>query len=72
MALQALRNRIGEAEFTRLLRTWVRDHRGGNGSTEDFTALAEEVSGEDLDAFFQAWLREPERPARTAANGFRP
>jgi aminopeptidase N len=72
MALQALRNRIGEADFTRLLRTWVRDNRGGNGSTEAFAALAEEVSGEDLDAFFQAWLREPERPARTPANGFGP
>jgi hypothetical protein len=28
------------------------------------------VSGEELDGFFQAWLRDPVRPARTAANGF--
>ena len=31
-------------------------HRYGNGTTEDFTALAEQISGQDLDAFFQIWL----------------
>jgi aminopeptidase N len=70
MALQALRHRIGDRDFDELLRTWVDRNRGGNGSTEAFTALAEEVSGEDLGGFFQVWLRDPDRPARTAANGF--
>jgi aminopeptidase N len=70
MTLQALRHRIGSADFWRLLRRWVADHRGGNGSTEEFTALAEEVSGQDLAGFFQAWLRAAGRPARTTENGF--
>ncbi|MFC4786703.1 M1 family metallopeptidase [Nocardioides sp. MAHUQ-72] len=70
MALQALRHRIGNDDFWRLLRTWLRTKARGNGSTEEFTALAERVSGEDLDGFFDAWLRDPGRPARTAANGF--
>jgi aminopeptidase N len=70
MALQALRHRIGNDDFWRLLRTWVRERRGGHGSTEQFTALAEQVSHEDLDGFFQAWLRDQVRPERTAANGF--
>jgi len=69
MALQALRHRIGSDAFWRLLRQWLRDNSGGNGSTEAFVALAEQVSGEDLDGFFQAWLRDAARPARTAANG---
>jgi aminopeptidase N len=69
MTLQALRNRIGDPVFAELLRRWVGDRRGGNGSTEAFQALAEEVSGEDLDAFFQAWLRDPGKPARTTENG---
>ena len=46
------------ADFWRLLRTWVTDHAGGNGITEEFEALAEEVSGEDLDGFFEAWLHD--------------
>jgi aminopeptidase N len=69
MAVQALRHRIGETDFRRLLRTWVTDRRHGNGSVQDFVALAETVSGEDLGGFFDAWLFSPDRPARTAENG---
>ena len=69
MTFQALRHRVGEADFRHLLRRWVGDRRGGNGSTEQFIALAELVSGEDLAGFFQAWLVDRSRPARTAANG---
>ena len=54
-------------DFWPLLRPWVAGQRGGNGSTADFEALAEEVSGEDLDGFFDAWLLTPrDRPADTA------
>lgn len=70
MALVALRTRIGSTDFGRLLRAWVRSKRGTTGSTPEFEALAERISGEDLDGFFQAWLRTPAPPARTAANGF--
>jgi aminopeptidase N len=69
MTLQALRQRIGEEDFWLLLRTWLADRRDGNGSTEDFEALAEQLSGEDLAAFFDAWLTTRTRPERTAENG---
>jgi aminopeptidase N len=69
MAVQALRHRIGEAAFTTLLRTWVAQRRGANGSIADFEALAEQVSGVELSAFFEAWLRTPAPPAPTAENG---
>ncbi|GAA1767485.1 M1 family metallopeptidase [Nocardioides hankookensis] len=69
MTFQALRNRIGEDAFWQLLRRWVADHRGGNGSTAEFQALAEEVSGQDLDGFFDAWLHTESKPADTADNG---
>jgi aminopeptidase N len=69
MTLQALRNVIGEEDYWTLLRTWVTDREGGNGSTENFEALAEEVSGEDLADFFDVWLHTPAKPADTAANG---
>jgi aminopeptidase N len=70
MTLQALRNRIGENAFWSVLRTWVSSRAGGNGSVEDFRALAASVSGQDLDGFFDTWLLGTTRPARTAANGF--
>jgi aminopeptidase N len=70
MTLQALRNRIGEDAFWTTLRTWASSRAGGQGRVEDFRALAATVSGQDLGAFFDAWLVATVRPARTAANGF--
>ena len=69
MTLQALRQRIGNGDFWTVLRRWVAERRDGNGSTEQFVALAEEVSGEDLSGFFDAWVNAEEKPADTAANG---
>ncbi len=69
MALQALRNRIGDQDFWRILRSWIREQDGGNGATEEFEALATRISGEDLSGFFTAWLHTPTKPARTADNG---
>ena len=51
------------------MRSWVRSHRGGHGTTAEFEALAEQVSGQDLASFFDAWLVQPVKPAATAANG---
>jgi aminopeptidase N len=69
MALQALRHRIGETAFWTLLRTWVAQRAYRNGSVQEFEALAAATSGQDLTAFFDAWLHAQVKPARTAANG---
>ncbi len=69
MTFQALRNRIGEDDFWTLLRTWLRDHRDGNGSTAEFEELAASISGRNLDGFFDAWLHSASRPAETRRNG---
>ncbi|MDF1602789.1 M1 family metallopeptidase [Nocardioides sp. YIM 152315] len=69
MTFQALRNRIGEAAFSTVLRRWVAERAGGHGTTAEFEALAAEVSGADLGAFFDAWVHTGSKPADTAANG---
>ena len=69
MTFQALRNRIGEADYWALLREFVSTYEGRNATTEDFEAMAEEVSGEDLDGFFDAWIHSTTRPEHTADNG---
>ena len=38
-------------------------YEGGNVSTADLVRLAERVSGQDLDAFFEAKIYTPEKPA---------
>lgn len=71
MVLGALRNRIGAVEMRDLLRTWVAEHRDGNASVAEFEALAESETGQDLDGFFDAWLRSGRAPAATDENGLR-
>jgi aminopeptidase N len=63
MTLQALRVKIGDATFFRLLRAWYARNRNGNVTTADFIALAERRSGQQLDDFFRVWLYEPVKPA---------
>ena len=69
MTLQALRNRVGEADFWAILRGWLQSRRHRTGSDAEFRAYAQAASGEDLASFFVAWLDTPTRPAATAVNG---
>ncbi len=62
MTLQALRQKIGEATFSTLLKRWFAENKYGNVTTADFIALAEEVSGQQLDSFFQIWLYTSGKP----------
>jgi aminopeptidase N len=61
--LVALRAKIGDRAFGTLLRTWTTQNRGGNVTTADFIALAERVSGRQLDDFFTTWLYTKGKPA---------
>ena len=62
MTLQALREKVGEEMFLTIVRSWYAENRHSNVTTGDFIALAERVSGQQLDQFFQAWLFEEGRP----------
>jgi aminopeptidase N len=62
MTLQALREKIGDGPFFTILRTWTAAHRHANATTANFIALAEQVSGRDLDAFFHTWLYTARKP----------
>ena len=69
MTAHALRNKIGSADFFRTMRTWVRTS-DGNGTTDDLKVLAERVSGQQLDRFFDVWLFRTSRPQPIVDNGF--
>jgi aminopeptidase N len=60
--LHALRLEVGSETFFRIVQTYYDRFKYSNASTEDFIAVAEEVSGRDLDSFFQAWLFDEELP----------
>jgi aminopeptidase N len=63
MTLQVLRHRIGSQDFFTVLRRWARQHAYANGTTPQFIALAEQLSGKDLGTLFDDWLYKAERPS---------
>lgn len=62
MTLAALRHKIGDEDFFKLLQTWASAHRHGNATTTEFISMAEKVSGQGLDHFFRVWLRQTHKP----------
>jgi aminopeptidase N len=64
MTLQALRNEVGDEDFFDIAREWAQGD--GNGTTEEFMALAEQISGEQLDDLFDVWLFTAQKPPASA------
>jgi hypothetical protein len=56
LTLHALRKEIGDPAFFNLLRTYTDTYQYGNATTEDFIALAEAISGQELDDLFDEWI----------------
>jgi aminopeptidase N len=56
LTLHALRLEVGDAAFFEILRTYYKRYQYGDATTEDFIAVAEEISGKDLGDFFDNWL----------------
>jgi len=69
MALQALRNEIGDKDFFAVLKGWPQEHKGGNAEVGDFVAYAEKVSGKPLTELFDTWLYQPSKPSAKAGAG---
>jgi hypothetical protein len=60
--LHALRLQIGDDAFFTTVREFIQRNLHQDVVVDDFRAVAEEVSGQDLDQFFTAWISEPEVP----------
>ncbi|TDD40005.1 M1 family peptidase [Actinomadura sp. KC06] len=60
--IQMLREKIGDDDFFAVLRTWLARYQDRNADTAQFIALTEQISGQDLDAFFKDWLFSPIKP----------
>ncbi|MBK5272892.1 MAG: M1 family peptidase, partial [Bacteroidia bacterium] len=42
--------------FQQIIRSYYDVYKGKNADTKDFQAIAEKISGENLDSFFRQWL----------------
>ncbi|MFI0450975.1 M1 family metallopeptidase [Actinomadura sp. 6N118] len=63
MTLHALRKKVGDEKFFSILKTWAKERRHSNATTPQFIEVAERVSGQQLDSFFDAWVFKRGRPA---------
>ena len=60
--LYMLQEKVGDATFFKILQTYAARYRYHNVTNDDFWAVAEEVSGQDLSQFFTQWLDETDVP----------
>ena len=68
LTLHALRRVVGDEAFFTILHAWCSGRKHATGTTADFIATAEQVSGQDLGGLFTHWLdhtRLPKLPHRT-------
>lgn len=63
LTLHALRLEVGDDAFFEILRTYAERYKFANVTTADFIQTAEEVSGENLDDLFNAWLYDEKLPS---------
>jgi aminopeptidase N len=63
LALNALRLRVGDQAFFRILRIYAQRYRYANANTADFIRLADQVSGRRVDALLDTWLYAAQVPA---------
>ena len=54
--LHMLRHVVGDSTFFDILRAYYSEYAHGAAQTEDFQGVCEEVSGMDLDYFFDQWI----------------
>jgi aminopeptidase N len=63
MALQVLREEIGNDDFREVLAIWPQENEFGNASTQDFYDHIEDVTGEPRPEAFDDWLYDPGKPS---------
>ncbi|MDH5468786.1 MAG: M1 family metallopeptidase [Candidatus Aminicenantes bacterium] len=61
LMLLTLENYLGEDVMSKIMRTYFERWKFKHPTSEDFLAVAEEVSGQDLSWFFDQFLNSPDR-----------
>ena len=51
-----MRQQVGDKDFYEILRTYFELYRYGVAYPQDLMAVAEQVSGQDLDPLYEEWI----------------
>lgn len=63
LALHALRHQIGDEDFFAMMKGWLAENSGKNVTFDQWVEYTEEISGQDLTGFIDAWFRGTTVPA---------
>ena len=63
LALQVLRQEIGDEDFFDVIRRWAQENEGGNVTTQDLYDLISDETGDPRPDSFDTWLYAPDKPA---------
>jgi len=63
MALQVLRQEIGNGDFREVLERWAQENEYGNADTEGLYELIEDVTGDPRPDLFDGWLYDEGKPS---------
>jgi aminopeptidase N len=62
LALQALRDAVGDEKFLALMRSWVAQHKNGNASVGDFLDHVEHATSADARSVVEHWIFDEKMP----------
>jgi aminopeptidase N len=62
LVFHALRLKVGDEKFFKILHTYLERYGGKSAGTDEFIKVAEEVSGQNLQDFFNTWLFKDKLP----------
>ncbi|HEX6511540.1 MAG TPA: M1 family aminopeptidase, partial [Chloroflexota bacterium] len=62
LVLHMLRMQLGDAAWWASIKHYLESHRGGNVATQDLQRAVEDVTGRNLEGFFQQWVFSPGHP----------
>jgi len=62
LALQALRDSVGDEKFLALMRSWVAQHKNGNASVKDFLDHVEHATSADARSVVEHWIFDEKMP----------
>ena len=62
LAMHSLRIKVGDDKFFNILKEYFKRYKNSTAGSKEFTQLAKEISGENLDEFFKKWLEDKMLP----------
>lgn len=62
VVLYALKQQVGDTNFTKIMRGWPSQNKDSSRSTADFISFASRTSGKDLRDFMQKWVYGEKTP----------